>query len=239
MCWLNPTAAIGSPLPYESRDHRIGLEDGVRGLRNAFSPTARLRRRGPRSPDWRPAPPASSSSSAPPSSRSMRSWTIRSMFSRPTGTWAPPTCCAPSRHSSARGWTRACGRSRPPARDFAHDQFQRMRRRAELGTAMRRFHENYDLLLTPTLPLAAFAAARARPRARQSRRRLGARSQSVQPDAATGGLRAVRTDHCRPAGGPADRRADVCRCAGLARGTCVRGGALRGHCRAAAATQVS
>ena len=44
-----------------------------------------------------------------------------------------------------------------------------VRRRAELGTAMRRFHENYDLLLTPTLPLAAFAAARAARPARQSR----------------------------------------------------------------------
>ena len=81
-----------------------------------------------------------------------------------------------------------------------------VRRRAELGTAMRRFHENYDLLLTPTC-----RSPRSRRPERLTQRAsraglIGRCSQSVQPDAATGGLRAVRTDHCRPAGGPADRR---------------------------------
>ena len=43
------------------------------------------------------------------------------------------------------------------------DYLSAVRRRAELGVAMRRFHEIYDLLLTPTLPLAAFAAGQERP----------------------------------------------------------------------------
>ena len=43
------------------------------------------------------------------------------------------------------------------------DYLDAVRRRAELGAAMRRFHESYDLLLTPTLPLAAFAAGIERP----------------------------------------------------------------------------
>jgi aspartyl-tRNA(Asn)/glutamyl-tRNA(Gln) amidotransferase subunit A len=43
------------------------------------------------------------------------------------------------------------------------DYLTAMRRRAELGAAMRRFHGTYDLLLTPTLPLAAFEAGKERP----------------------------------------------------------------------------
>ena len=43
------------------------------------------------------------------------------------------------------------------------DYLTAVRRRAELGAAMRRFHETYDLLLTPTLPLAAFEAGQERP----------------------------------------------------------------------------
>ena len=35
--------------------------------------------------------------------------------------------------------------------------------RPKLGSPMRRFHEIYDLLLTPTLPLAAFEAGEERP----------------------------------------------------------------------------
>jgi len=40
------------------------------------------------------------------------------------------------------------------------DYMAASRRRAELGILMGRFHERYDLLLTPTLPIAAFAAGR-------------------------------------------------------------------------------
>ena len=49
------------------------------------------------------------------------------------------------------------------ARIALMDYLSALRRRAELGAAMRRFHETYDLLLTPTLPLAAFAAGVERP----------------------------------------------------------------------------
>ena len=40
-------------------------------------------------------------------------------------------------------------------------------RRAELGSALGRFHERYDLLLTPTLPIPAFAAGRDVPEGRE------------------------------------------------------------------------
>ena len=35
-----------------------------------------------------------------------------------------------------------------------------MQQRGQLGVLMNRFHEKYDLLLTPTLPLAAFEAGK-------------------------------------------------------------------------------
>ena len=40
------------------------------------------------------------------------------------------------------------------------DYLDAVQRRAQLGVRMNRFHEEYDLLLTPTLPLAAFEAGR-------------------------------------------------------------------------------
>ena len=43
------------------------------------------------------------------------------------------------------------------------DYLDAVQRRAELGARMLRFHESFDLLLTPTLPIAAFAAGSERP----------------------------------------------------------------------------
>ena len=36
------------------------------------------------------------------------------------------------------------------------DYFEAVRQRGALGTQMRQFMENYDLLVTPTLPIPAF-----------------------------------------------------------------------------------
>jgi aspartyl-tRNA(Asn)/glutamyl-tRNA(Gln) amidotransferase subunit A len=43
-------------------------------------------------------------------------------------------------------------------------------RRGALGAALRRFHENYDLLLTPSVPIVAFAAGQERPDPDRQRR---------------------------------------------------------------------
>ena len=43
-------------------------------------------------------------------------------------------------------------------------------RRGELGAALRRFHESYDLLLTPSVPIAAFAAGQECPDPSRQRR---------------------------------------------------------------------
>jgi aspartyl-tRNA(Asn)/glutamyl-tRNA(Gln) amidotransferase subunit A len=42
--------------------------------------------------------------------------------------------------------------------------FDAMQKRAALGTLMSRFHERYDLLVTPTLPIAAFDVGRDAPK---------------------------------------------------------------------------
>jgi aspartyl-tRNA(Asn)/glutamyl-tRNA(Gln) amidotransferase subunit A len=55
-------------------------------------------------------------------------------------------------------------------RTALRDYLAAISQRAELGARMRRFHDTFDLLLTPTLPLAAFEAGRERPDShRQSR----------------------------------------------------------------------
>jgi aspartyl-tRNA(Asn)/glutamyl-tRNA(Gln) amidotransferase subunit A len=43
------------------------------------------------------------------------------------------------------------------------DYLAAVNRRGELGARMRRFHERFDLLLTPSVPIAAFAAGQERP----------------------------------------------------------------------------
>ena len=62
--------------------------------------------------------------------------------------------------ASGRGaWTRACSRSPPTAQRLGRRTISRpSARRGALGQHMPAFHERFDLLLTPTVPIAAFAA---------------------------------------------------------------------------------
>ena len=104
-------------LPYDSRDYQIGLEDGVGGLRVAFSPTlgfaevdARSGRPGRRGRQ------RSLRTSAPGSSSSTRASTIPAQSSALTGRSAPPTSSVASPASSARASIRDCRRSPAKAR---------------------------------------------------------------------------------------------------------------------------
>ena len=114
---------------------------------------------------------------------------------------------------AARADGPGAGRRSPPRarRVPLMDYLAAVGRRGALGARMRRFHESYDLLLTPTA-----AARRVRRRAGASRPaprgpldRLGAVQPPVQPEPAAGGLGALRPDRGRPAGRPADRRPDA------------------------------
>ena len=77
-----PDARDWTSLPYDPSDYTIGLDDGIRGLRIAFSPTLGYAKVDRKSPP--PSPPRSRSSrrSAPTSRRSTPASTIRSR-SRP------------------------------------------------------------------------------------------------------------------------------------------------------------
>jgi aspartyl-tRNA(Asn)/glutamyl-tRNA(Gln) amidotransferase subunit A len=146
-------------LPYEGRDYRIGLEDGVRGLRIAFSPTLGYVEVEPEVTDL------------------VASATEAFLELGAVVEQADPGFADTLEIFRYHWYVGAANL----LRDFSDDQRLKMdpglreiaaegsrialmdylsavKRRAELGAAMRRFHETYDLLLTPTLPLAAFAA---------------------------------------------------------------------------------
>ena len=158
-------------LPYDSRDHRIGLEDGVRGLRIAFSPTLGFADVEPEIADL----VAGAAGAFVELGASVEQ--VNAVMDDPIDVFAPHWYAGAA--SLLRTFTAARRAQMDPglqeiaaagAEITLMDYLTAVRRRAELGAAMRSFHETYDLLLTPTLPLAAFPAGqeRADP-ARQSR----------------------------------------------------------------------
>ena len=70
------------------------------------------------------------------------------------------------------------------------DLLDAAQQRAALGARMNLFHQTYDLLLTPTLPLEAFDAGLdvADVLKEQAMGRMDALQLSIQPDAAAGGI---------------------------------------------------
>ena len=99
--------------------------------------------------------------------------------------------------------------------------------RNELHQAMLAFHQRYDLLLTPSMPVTALKVGLETHGGRHLRRRLDrlvALHLSVQPDPAAGGLGAERLGAQRPADGRADRRRAAGRRHGAAGGAGARTG---------------
>jgi aspartyl-tRNA(Asn)/glutamyl-tRNA(Gln) amidotransferase subunit A len=151
-------------LPYDGRDHRIGLEDGVRGLRIAFSPTLGFAEVEAEVADL----VAHAAGAFVELGASVEQ--VDAVMADPIDIFEPHWYVGAA--NLLRGFTAeqraqmdqglqeiaAAG-----AEIALMDYVTAGRRRAELGVAMRRFHERYDLLLTPTLPLAAFAAGQERP----------------------------------------------------------------------------
>ena len=83
----------------------------------------------------------------------------------------------------------------------ASDYLDAVAVRMRLGQLMGQFHQTYDVLVTPSLPLPAFAAGQDVPDALRRRRTGPARrpTLSVQPDPAAGAERALRVDLGRSA----------------------------------------
>jgi aspartyl-tRNA(Asn)/glutamyl-tRNA(Gln) amidotransferase subunit A len=151
-------------LPHDGRDYRVGLDDGVRGLRIAFSPrlgfvdvaaevAALVARAAGAFVDLGATVEEVDPGIADPIEIFERHWYAGAA-------------------NLLRGFTaEQRARMDPGLQEIAAagesialmDYLSAARRRAELGAALRRFHETYDLLLTPTLPLVAFAAGTERP----------------------------------------------------------------------------
>ncbi len=151
-------------LPYDGHDHRIGLDDGVRGLRIAFSPTLGFAEVDPEIADL----VASAAGVFVELGAGVEQ--VDAVMADPIDIFAPHwyvgaanllrTFTAEQRAQMDPGLQEIAAAG---AEITLSDYLSAVQRRAELGAAMRGFHESYDLLLTPTLPLAAFAAGEERP----------------------------------------------------------------------------
>ncbi|NKB57786.1 MAG: amidase [Alphaproteobacteria bacterium] len=154
-----PDARDWTALPYSARDYRVGLEDGVAGLRIAFSPTLGYI-------DVDPEIAALVRAAA----KVMRDLgaTVEEIdpgFNDPAETFR-------------RHWFGAAGKMvdgfpaekqellDPGLREVAamgstltfSEFLDAVEARNQLGETMSQFHETYDLLLTPTMPIPAFKA---------------------------------------------------------------------------------
>jgi aspartyl-tRNA(Asn)/glutamyl-tRNA(Gln) amidotransferase subunit A len=155
-----PDARDWTSLPYDPRDYRVGLADGVRGLRIAFSPDLGYVKDV--DPDVATAVRAAAASLA---AQGAQVDEIAPGFSNPeeitaklwfVGALTLVADLAPdqvARTDPLLRWQAEQGRA-----VSVLELQQLFARRGELGLFMRRFHERYDLLLTPGLSVPAFEA---------------------------------------------------------------------------------
>ena len=155
-----PDARDWTSLPYEPRDYRVGLEEGVRGLRIAFSPDlGYVRNVDPeiaaavrRAAETFAALGAHVDEVAPgfanPEEITTTLWFVGSL-----GLVSNMTPEQVALTDPALRWQAEQGR-----KTSVLELQSAIQRRGELGVFMRLFHERYDLLLTPGLSVPAFEA---------------------------------------------------------------------------------
>ena len=151
-------------LPYDGNDYRIGLDDGVRGLKVAFSPTLGFVAVEPEVAEL----VASAAGAFVELGATVEE--VDPGFADSIDIFVPHWYVGAANLLGAFTDEQRA-KMEQGLQDIAAegakipllDYLSAVKRRAELGAAMRRFHETYDLLLTPTLPLAAFAAGIERP----------------------------------------------------------------------------
>ncbi len=151
-------------LPDDRRDYRIGLEDGVEGLRIAFSPTLGFAEVEPEVAELvARAVPAFEELGARVELVDPGFADTIEVFSCHWQVGAANLLRSFTAEQRARmdpGLQEIAGQGEAVS---LMDYLSAVQERGELGARMRRFHERFDLLLTPTLPLAAFAAGAERP----------------------------------------------------------------------------
>jgi len=154
-----PDARDWYALPYDGRDWRVGLNDGVAGLRIAFSPrlgrarvdpeVARIVARAVASLADLGAIVESEDPDIEDAEAAFRTfWTIGAASLLRTVASPKRKLLDPGFRAIAEGG----------ANRTAQDMVQAIRQREALGERMNAFHRRYDLLVTPTMPIPAFAA---------------------------------------------------------------------------------
>ena len=148
-------------LPFDSRDYRIGLEDGVRGLRIAYSANlgyARVDREvaalAKKAAQAFEALGAQVEEVDPGFEDQQQTFTLH---------WYPGAAYVVGSIPEAKRKLMDPGLleiARAGETYSVREIQDAALRRGALGAHMHRFHEKYDLLLTPTLPLPAFEAGR-------------------------------------------------------------------------------
>ena len=151
-------------LPHDDRDWRKGLDDGVAGLRIAFSPTLGFATVDPEV-------------AALVEAAAKLFETLGAQVERADpGIKDPIDIFIPhwyggTAHSVRHYSKTQIGQLDPGLREIAelgktvtlNDYLTAVEARTALGVHMNRFHETYDLLLTPTMPIPAFEAGRELP----------------------------------------------------------------------------
>ena len=157
-----PDARDWTSLPYDPRDYRVGLDEGVRGLRVAFSPDlGYVRNVDPeiaaavrRAAETFAALGAHVDEVAPgfadPLEITTTLWFVGSFTLLGNMTPGQVALTDP-----ALRWQAEQG-----SRTSVLEVQRANQRRGELGTLMRLFHQRYDLLLTPGVSVPAFEAKR-------------------------------------------------------------------------------
>jgi aspartyl-tRNA(Asn)/glutamyl-tRNA(Gln) amidotransferase subunit A len=155
-----PDARDWTSLPYDPRDYRVGLDDGVRGLRVAFSPDlgyvrnvdAEVAASVRKAAEVFAALGAHVDEFAPgfanPEEITVKPWFVGSLTLVNAMTQAQVALTDP-----ALRWQAEQGR-----KVSALELQSLSARRGELGSFMRQFHQRYDLLVTPGVAVPAFDA---------------------------------------------------------------------------------
>ncbi|MEW6689083.1 MAG: amidase [Pseudomonadota bacterium] len=156
-----PDARDWHALPHEPRDYRVGLEDGVKGLRIAVSVDLGYAKVDPEIKKiFQKAVKTLADLGAHLDARDPGFEDQLPVF---TQHWFPGAAyVVRSTHPAKRRLMDAglLEVARQGEKIPTKDYLAAIQKRGALGLLMNRFHERYDLLVTPTLPLAAFAAGR-------------------------------------------------------------------------------
>ena len=156
-----PDARDWHALPHDPRDYRVGLDDGVRGLRIAFSTDLGYARVDPevlrivRNAVKTFVTLGAHVETQDPGFDNQLQVFLHHWF---PGAASIVRATPPAR----RRWMDPglLGVAREGEKLPTRDYFAAIQKRGALGALMNRFHQRYDLLLTPTLPLPAFGAGR-------------------------------------------------------------------------------